>query len=328
MVTRERLLEMMTAYKSTYLLRAAVELGVFDSLNDQPANPDVVAKSIGADPRATRILLNALAGTGLLLVDGDEFRLAEGTERLLVSTSPEYFGGNTHVAASDWEWDTMRHLGDIVRTGEPIADAEAPGFPFWVDFATNLTGVTKAGAGFVAEILQPTSPRILDVGCGHGLFGFTVAAKHPEARVSCLDWPDVLDVARQWAGRMGVLDRAEFIPGDAFTVDLDGPYDVIIVANLLLQFSHDRGVELLRRLVSVLKPGGRVVIVGFTSGDAPPEQEHHARMLALLMLASTAGGELYSSDDYCAMLTSAGLEDVRSHRRDGLPLRVIVGELP
>ncbi|MFE2096616.1 class I SAM-dependent methyltransferase [Streptomyces sp. PTD9-10] len=329
-ITRQRLLEMMTAYRSTYLLRTAVELRLFDALADGPADAGEVAATLKSSPRGTRILLRSLVAAGLLDADGERFRLPDGGADLLVTSSPGYAGANVNVASSDWEWDTMKRLGDIVRTGAPLTEetADSPGCGYWVDFAENLTFVTKAGAAFVAETLGTGRADILDVGSGAGLFGYAVAGGDPLSRVWCLDWPNVLDVARKHAERLGLADRTGFIAGDAFSVPLGGPYDVVVVSNLLCQFSKERSSALLHRLSGVLRPGGRMVIAGFTTGDVPPAQAHHAHMLELLMLAWTAGGEVHSPDDYVRMLDACGLVGARVHRRDGLPLRVVVAEKP
>jgi 2-polyprenyl-3-methyl-5-hydroxy-6-metoxy-1,4-benzoquinol methylase len=333
-IDRERLLSMMTAYKSTYLLRAAIELNVFDALADGPADPDTVAAILRTNPRGTRLLLRALAAAGLLEVDGELFRLADGAGELLVRSSPRYGGGVVRVAASDWEWDAMKRLDEVVRQGGTLLDenAETPGFPYWVDFATQLTFATRPGADFVAELLAPFARTrdgfdVLDVGCGHGLFGFASAGLVPEATVSCLDWPNVLEVTRKHAESQELGDRVRYLPGDAFEVPLGGPYDVIVLGNLLFQFSARRGTELLRRLVTTLKPGGRVVIVGFTTGDRPPAEDYHAHLLSLLMLAWTTDGELHSPAVYRNMLAAAGLHHQRTHERPGLPLRVVTGDL-
>lgn len=334
-LTRERLLGMMTGFKATYLLRTALELGIFDCFAHGPADAGRVAHAVSADPRAVRLLLDALCGAGLLEPAGDAFRLVPGAERLLVTSSKEYFGGNVNVAGSRWEWDIMRSLPDVVRKGGPVADAEAerPGLPFWTDFATHLTGLTRAGAAHVADVLEPWAAgrdglRVLDVGCGHGLFGLTLAGRRPAGHVWCQDWPEVLEVAARHARRQGLGDRASYLPGNAFEVPLDGPYDVIVLANFLLMFSYDRCVGLLRRLTPALAPGGRVVIAGFTTGDADPRQEYHAQMLGLLMLATTEGGATHSAHAYASMLAEAGLTSVRTHPHNRLPVRVVEGERP
>lgn len=48
------------------MLFAACDLGVFDAAATGPVCADVVARAAGADPRATRLLMDACAGLGLL----------------------------------------------------------------------------------------------------------------------------------------------------------------------------------------------------------------------------------------------------------------------
>ncbi|MFJ4185070.1 methyltransferase [Kitasatospora sp. NPDC089509] len=332
-VNQARLLEMMTAFKSTYLLRAAIRLRVFDALAVAPCDPDDVAAILRTNPRATRILLRALTAAGLLRMEGEQFTLPEGVRELLVTTSPQYCGGIAEVAASDWEWDALRDLDEVVRHGSSRMErnAESADFPYWVDFATHLTFATRPGAQFLAESTVAWAKArgsldVLDVGCGHGLFGFAIAEGDPRAQVTCLDWPDVLDVARRHADRLGVGERVRYLPGDAFAVDLDGEYDVIVLGNFLFQFPVRRCIELVRRLAGRLKPGGRVVIAGFTTGDRPPAQDYHAHLLNLLMLAWTTQGELHSPDMYRKILAAAGLGGVEVAERPGLPFRFITGE--
>lgn len=328
-VSRERLLAMMTAFKSTYLLRAAIELKVFDALADGPADSDTVAAIVHADARGTRVLLRALAAAGLLDCHGEQFELVPGARELLVTTSSQYCGGVVRVAAGDGEWEVMRDLAGAVRKGGTLLDAgaESPGFGYWVDFATDLTFATRPGARFVADLAKewgggrPLS--VLDVGAGHGLFGFTVAADDPGTRVWCVDWPEVLAVARRYAAEMGVTGQVEYLPGDMFTTPVEGSYDLIILGNVLFQYPMLRGIELLRRLGGMLRPDGRLVVVGFTTGDRPPAEEYHAHLLNLLMLAWTSGGELHSSAMYRKMLASAGLAEPTARPAPGLPFWVV-----
>jgi C-methyltransferase len=210
-----------------------------------------------------------------------------------------------------------------------VADALAPDFPYWIDFATHTTFLTEMLSGVVADALAPWAASrdplsVLDVGCGHGVFGFTLAQRYPAARVHAQDWPGVLAVAERHAKRRNVSDRVSYLPGDAFTVDLAGPYDVIVVANVLFHFSPDQAATLLRRLSGVLKPDGRLVVAGFTSGDRPPTEEAHAALLGLLMLSTTEAGRMYSTVDYERMLAATGLVHTEVHTRPKLLPRVIV----
>ncbi|GGZ81768.1 methyltransferase dimerization domain-containing protein [Streptomyces echinoruber] len=334
-LTPQKLFEMMAGFKATAVLRAAVELGVFDALAKGPADAAEVAARLGADPRGTRLLLGALAALRLLQERGGHYELAPGADELLVSSSPRYCGGITAVASSQGEWEALGQLARTVREGTPVpgVDALAPDFPYWADFATHTTFGTLRAAELLADVLDPwarprTALHVLDVGCGHGLAGYVLARRLPQARVHSQDWPTVLEVAARHAERLGVRDRVEMLPGDAFDVPLTRTYDLIVLGNVLFHFPPERAAALVRRLAGALTPDGRLVVVGFTTGDQPPADEPHAHLLGLLMLSWTRGGEMHSTAAHRAMLAAAGLTDTELHTRPGLPLRVLVAARP
>jgi len=329
-LTRETLIDMMLAYRRTALLRVGLELGVFDALAEHPADSTAVAARLGVRERGTRILLGALAAVGLLVTDGPRFRLPDGADELLVSTAAGYVGAGVKVAASHWEWEALGRLTQAVRFGGPVteADAEAPGFPFWRDFAEHATFATDAGAAFLADELRPWAQArgsldVLDIGCGHGLFGFAVAKLLAIGQVWSLDWPEVLPIAGRNAEQAGLTRRAHTIAGDAFQVPLGGPYDVVVLGNLLFQFSERRAAELLARAAAAVKPDGQLVIVGFTTGDAPPERNYGAQLISLLMLLWTADGEAHSTATYEKLLAAQGFDAVEVCAKPGVQHRVI-----
>ena len=71
-------------------------------------------------------------------------------------------------------------------------------------------------AVMIAKLLTPRLPKnakVLDMAAGHGIFGCTLAQKHPTARIVALDWKPVLQVAAENAKKFakpqsteGVLD--------------------------------------------------------------------------------------------------------------------------
>ncbi|MEU7040262.1 class I SAM-dependent methyltransferase [Streptomyces varsoviensis] len=335
-LTPQRLFHMMAGFKATAVLRTGVSLGVFDAVADAPLTAAELAGRLGLAPRGARALTGALAGAGLLAEhDGGRYGLPPGGAELLVTTSPRYCGGIVDVACSTGEWTALGVLARTVREGGPLPgrDALGPGFDYWVDFATHTTFGTRRGAELLADALDPylaetEAPRVLDAACGHGLFGYEIAARHPDARIVSQDWPEVLEVAEGHAKRQGVRDRVAYLPGDVERVDLGGPYDVVVVANLLFHLGAERAARLVERLAGLLAPGGRLAVVGFTAGDAPAVEQEHAHLLGLLMLSWTDGGEMHSTADYRAMLAGAGLTEADHHSRPGLPLSALIGRRP
>lgn len=329
-VTRESLFDMMQAYKKTSLLRTAIKLGLFDLLTER-VTAEHVADGIDADLRGTRILLNALAALRLVETDGTRYWLPDGARNLLVRCSPGYDGDMIHVFASDWEWDALKDLAAAVRNGGTVLDehAETPEYAYWEDFAAYAPVVARPAAEVLAEALDSWAagrPQldVLDLACGHGIYGFTVARKYPQARISCLDWENVLRFTAEHAERLGVLDRTTFISGDMFKEPLGGPYDLVLITNVLHHFSQEQATRLLARAASVLNPSGKLGIVGFTTTDALPADDPAPYLFSVLMLAWTFEGEVHSEDAYTRMLTASGFRDVHTHRVPGLPFQVLL----
>jgi ubiquinone/menaquinone biosynthesis C-methylase UbiE len=332
-VTRERLASMMQAYKTTSLLRSGIELGVFDRLAPGPIDIQTLAAGLDVHPRGLRILLNGLAAINLVDVEAGNYRLAPGADDLLVHSSPGYVGDMVHVMASDWEWEALRRLPDAVRNGGTVMEqnAETPGFSYWENFAAFATAVATPTAGVMADALADWARRraaldVLDIACGHGIYGFTLGRRHPQARMWALDWANVLPVTRRHAERLGVADRTRYLSGDMFEAPLGGPYDVVLVTNVLHHFSEQRATDLLTRASGVLKPDGRLVIVGFTLGDSPPARDPAPHLFSVLMLVWTSGGEVHSAAAYDKMLVASGFSGATTHTVPGLPLRVLIAD--
>jgi len=330
------LFELMTGFKGTAVLRSAIDLEVFDAVAAlQPAaSADAVAKRLDADPRGIRLLLGALAGLGLLTADEGSFQLAPGVDELLLTTSSRYCGGISRVASSYREWHALGRLTETVRTGRPVpgTDAAAPDFDYWADFATYTTFATEKGAALLERALSQwlagrRQVRILDVGAGSGAYGLRLAESDVTASVTLQDWPSVLDIGMRNANQRGLSARVTPLPGDVFSINLHGPYDVIVVGNLLFLFSPQRAQELVTRLAASLQPGGVLAIVSFTTGP-DPLADQHAHLLNLLMLSWTPQAEILSAQAYLDMTAGPGLVDGRVFTAPGSPLKVILARKP
>jgi ubiquinone/menaquinone biosynthesis C-methylase UbiE len=308
--------EMMFAFIKSGLLTTALQLELFTHIAHGQRTVAAIAAAAHADERAIRIVLDALTALGLLTKTGDQYGLDPLVETMLVKDSPAYAGAFTRVTLNPRLWGAIGRLGEIVRTGQvPEAMVDVPEHEFWVEFSEASEGISQIGANAVADqlVLDPARPaELLDVAVGSGVYGFTALERYPRARLTSLDWSNVLANARKVAERRGVADRVTWLPGSAFDTPLPAAhFDAIIMSHFLHHFSLDENGAFLRRLFAALKPGGQLLVHEFVPDDARTAHQP-ALLFAVIMLATTAKGNAYTLAEYRRLLENAGYRDVSS----------------
>jgi 2-polyprenyl-3-methyl-5-hydroxy-6-metoxy-1,4-benzoquinol methylase len=170
---------------------------------------------------------------------------------------------------------------------------------------------------------QKSSLKVLDIAAGHGLFGIAVLRANLAAKVTAVDWKNVLEVARENAEKFGVADRYSTLPGSIFDVDIGSGYDLVLIPNFLHHFDVPTNEKLLRKLHAALVPGGRLVTLEFVPNDdrvSPPMPA----TFALIMLAETPSGDAYTRAELESMMGNAGFIDHEFHAMPPSPHSVLI----
>jgi ubiquinone/menaquinone biosynthesis C-methylase UbiE len=328
----EPLMHMIQGLQVAGILKGAVELGVFDEIAAGHRDARSIAAAIGAEERATSILLDALVALGLLTA-GPAYGLAAGTDAFLVRDRRTYIGGATDIFTGTWAWENYGRIAEIVRSGGTIMrqDAETPGLEFWGTFAASSGGIATPSGHGLADTLASWGRRqdelaVLDIGCGSGLYGLAVASSHPNPRLTLLDWGNVLETARSNVAAFGLEDRTNYIDGDVFETDLGGPHDLIIASHFFHHFSEARCRQALQRFAAALKPGGRIAINEFAAVAQSPADEPFPALFSVVMLAWTRAGRAHTVADYTSWLADSGFAAPEVHDGCGLPSRFIIAE--
>lgn len=110
--------------------------------------------------------------------------------------------------------------------------------------------------------LADRAPRLLDLGCGPGLYAEQFAARG--FRVVGIDFSSVsLEHARTSAGKQGL--EIDYREADVTRTRFDGPYDVVtMIYGEFCTLSERERRELLERVREALAPGGLFVFDVFT----------------------------------------------------------------
>jgi ubiquinone/menaquinone biosynthesis C-methylase UbiE len=177
----------------------------------------------------------------------------------------------------------------------------------------------------LAEILGVSAGekwKVLDIAAGHGMYGITIAVENPNAEVFALDWPGVLQVAKENAEAAGVSSRFHTLPGSAFEVPYGTDYDIVLLTGFLHHFDPPAIATLLRKIHAALKPGGRAVTVEFVPNEdrvTPPIPA----AFSMVMLGFTKAGDAYPFSEYDRMFRAAGFSSNELRRTPG-PQSIIV----
>lgn len=327
----ERVFETLMGFRSAAVLRTAIELDVFSHVQQGRRTPAALAGPTGASERGLRILLDALVAPELLTKTDGEYRLTPISEQFLVRGTPTYMGDASNIMTHPVLWTAMGNLTDAVRAGGSTLErgAETPGHEFWANFAKFSESFSAPAAEQIVERLKLSHEPIdvLDVAAGSGTYGFTVAQRRPKARVTALDWPNVLDAAKPRAKALGLDGRIRWLPGDAFTADLGGPYDVILVSHLFHHFSLDKVAALSRRFADALKDGGVLAVHEFVP-DETRAKESASLLFAVIMLVWSKEGDCYTLDQYRNVFRDAGLRGTELYPLPPLFSHLIVAMKP
>jgi SAM-dependent methyltransferase len=291
----------------TVLVASAHEAGIFAALADVPATSDDLARRLGFDERATRITLLALAESGLLHRSGDTFTPSPRCRAELAEPGgPDYVGGGLAL------WlDSIRawsRLGEVLVRGGPLEARSLVRSPKSV--ARFMAAMAAAPQDRIDRIValcrgrHPEANSILDVGGGPG--HMTRAFIDRGLRGTLFDTAEVLDHVEDAYG-LNHLEGLTLAPGD-FTADPlpPGPFDLVLLSNVLHIYGPDTNRALLRKTAGVLPVGGVVAVVEFLRG-----RSGKAARFGVQMLIKSDEGDAYSEAQISAWLTEVGFEDVR-----------------
>lgn len=326
-----RLTDYAFAFQRTAALRAAVELDLFTAISGGYDTVPQLAEHSGAEKRGVRALCDFLVALELLTKDGDRYSAAPDAGFFLRRGSPAFIGDALDFVVSETQLKAT--LSDpatpVRRGGTNLAETDqlvAPDHPDWTTYAKAMAPMMARSAAFLADLVTASDGdvnRILDVAAGPGQSGIALANRLPDARVTALDWPGVLDVARRNAEAAGVADRWQALSGSALEVPLGGPYDVALVVRFLHLLSQYDCEGFLRRLHVALAPEGRMVALHATLNEdrvSPP----FAAMMNFNILATTPSGQLYSTVELEELLYHAGFARLEWHALPDSDERVVI----
>jgi ubiquinone/menaquinone biosynthesis C-methylase UbiE len=329
----ERIFTTLFAYQQTFALKAAIEVDLFTAIGEGATDLAQLAKRCHSSERGVRILADYMAVQGFLRKENGNYLLTQESAVFLDRRSPACMGSMAAFLADKTNVENFALLADSVRKGGTVSDIGDNSKPVddrWVRFARSMGPMAVPMAGVLSQMVHANAHannpiRVLDIAAGHGMYGITVAKNNPSVHVTAMDWPAVLEVAKENAKAAGVAGRFSTLPGSAFDADLGDGYDYVFLTNFLHHFDIPTNEMLLRRFCAALKPGGKALTVEFVPNEdrvSPPM----AACFSTVMLANTDAGDAYTFAEYEKMFRVAGFRNCSLHQVPDLPQRIVEAE--
>jgi len=306
------IMKMARGFQAAKMLAVAVDLGLFDFLEERRSAPEVAAWA-KADDRAMNIFLNGVAALGLLVKGVDYFHNSEAASRYLVRNKEDYRGAIiSHIHHTMRGWANLEQT--VLIGHPPDLDPQR-----WVDreerdesevaaFIWGMDAIARDLAPKVAKLLDLSRVRrLLDLGGGPATYAITFVRANPELKATVFDLPGPIKIARENIARHGLSDGIDTLAGNFLKDSIGAGYDFIWVSQIL--HSHDEAQcrLILKKVVDALVPGGTVAIQDFYLNDdgvCPPG----AAMFSVHMLAVTPRGRAYYHKEVAQWLEEAGLD--------------------
>jgi 2-polyprenyl-6-hydroxyphenyl methylase/3-demethylubiquinone-9 3-methyltransferase len=171
---------------------------------------------------------------------------------------------------------------------------------------------------FLEEIGQflPRNAKVLEVGCGFGLFSLYFARTRPDLTLHGFDIDEArVRTAEGVRGRLG-LTNVTFAVGDASRPSLEHGIDAVYMLDIVHHIPHAAAVELIDACYRQLRPGGVLIVKDV---DTRPRYKMAFTWLLDVLMTKGDRPEYWSRSELLGVLGGAGFDVVTYAMVDLLP---------
>ena len=317
--TPEHIVQVGMGFWASKTLLSAVELGVFSTLANAPADLPTLQKKLGLHQRSARDFLDTLVALRFLARENGIYSSTADTDLFLDRAKPSYIGGVLEMANARL-YGFWGSLTEALRSGELQNEGKGGGENIFAalyadpdklrGFLNAMSGVSAGAAQSIAGSFPWRDYKtFMDLGSAQGMVPATLAQAHPHLTGIGFDLPPVRPIFEEFIARRGVADRVQFRGGSFFEEPLP-KVDVIVMGHILHDWDLAQKKILLRKAFDALPKGG-VVIVYDAVIDDDRRENAFGLMMSLNMLIETPGGFDYTGQDCQAWMREAGFSNTR-----------------
>jgi len=304
------LLEISGYFWKTCALHAAVKLDVFTVIGDAHLTAEEISQKLSGSQRGVERLLNALTAMALLVKTDGKYANSPSGKTFLAKGSAKYIGHiimHHHHLLESWS-----QLDQAVLSGRPVRNRASFSDDEWREsFLLGMFNLAMGMAPKIVPLIDLSSKRhLLDLGGGPGTYAIHFCKKYSQLKATVYDLPTTRPFAEKTIKQFELTDRIQFAEGNYLNDPIEGRYDAVWLSHILHGEGPDDCRRIIQKAVSILEPGGMIIIHDFILNNSMDGPLFPA-LFSLNMLLGTDSGQSYSEDQIIDMLAAAGVKDVR-----------------
>ncbi|MGY4171315.1 methyltransferase [Bradyrhizobium sp. USDA 4529] len=317
--TPEHIMQIGLGFWASKTLLSAVELGVFSTLADGPADLPTLQRTLALHQRSARDFLDSLVALRLLERENGIYSNTPDTDLYLDRAKPSYIGGILEMANARL-YGFWGSLTEALRSGELQNEGKGGGEDLFAalyadpdrlrGFLTAMSAISAGAAHAIAGKFPWSEYKtFMDLGSAQGMVPATLAHDHPHLTGIGFDLPAVKPVFEEFIAQRGLEDRVRFRGGNFFEHPLP-EVDVIIMGHILHDWDLAKKRALLGKAFDALPKGGAIIVYDAIIDDDRRENAF-GLLMSLNMLIETAGGFDYTGEDCQAWMRDVGFSRTR-----------------
>ncbi|MEX2202407.1 MAG: class I SAM-dependent methyltransferase [Dongiaceae bacterium] len=291
---------------------SAVRLDICTKLRGGKRSAEWVAKELGANLLHTREMLNSCVSAGLLKKIGDEYENTEESAKYLVKGEPHYYGDAfTYLASLGALFD---QVDTAMLSGKEMSHEEQFKTPedeaaYWNHY---MLAMEQWGGGMQEDMLLDNTDltgkkKMLDVGCGSGVYTFAFCRKYPTLHGVLFDQEKALPLAKSRIGSMGLSQRVSTLAGNYYEDSFGSDYDAVLFSGALIQEPPEGQKRLMKKAFESMNPGGLIIVQDILRLGPYTETTPKIALESLVAAVFYGGsGGVVSGDETADFLTEAG----------------------
>jgi precorrin-6B methylase 2 len=324
----QELCKIMNGYIFSQTLVSACDLHLFTYLSqNQGATRDDLQRSLGLSEHCTRVLMLSACAVGLVRREtrSDRYYNSDLAEKVLVAGSPQSMLPFVQFNYEVQQRGT-RHLTKALKESRNAGLDEFPGsgttlyerlaeYPQLESLFHKAMGAYTRLSPKMLNLKEFAKiDHLLDVGGGDASNAIRLCRLFPQLRITILEIPTVVPIAREAVDGAGLAHRIRCEEGDMFAHYWPAGHDAVMLSHVVEIFSPEKIRGLYGMAYESLPPEGKLVVWTIMANDAETAALQAAKSSIYFLCVASGEGMAYPAKEHKRSMKSVGFTAVKTYR--------------